>query len=176
MDLPKLQIDGLRIAGLIHDLGKVTIPAEILSKPRKLTETELSIIKNHPKVAYNILRRIDFPWPVADIVLQHHEYLDGSGYSQGLKEKDILLEARILTVADIVEAMASHRPYRPALGIDKALDEIKFGKGTRFDTAVVDVCLAVFAKSLKLEKLTFLFRIFIRITPGREIFHLLIPP
>jgi len=151
MGLPQQQIDGLRIAGLIHDLGKVTIPAEILSKPGKLTETEFSIIKNHPQVAYDILRKIDFPWPVADIVLQHHEYLDGTGYPQGLKEKDILLEARILTVADIVEAMASHRPYRPALGIDKALDEVKFGKGTRFDATVVDACLAIFAKAFKLD-------------------------
>jgi HD-GYP domain-containing protein (c-di-GMP phosphodiesterase class II) len=151
MGLPQQQIDGLRIAGLIHDLGKVTIPAEILSKPGKLTETEFSIIKNHPQVAYDILRKIDFPWPVADIVLQHHEYLNGSGYPQGLKEKDILFEARILTVADIVEAMASHRPYRPALGIDRALDEVKFGKGTRFDATVVDACLAIFAKAFKLD-------------------------
>jgi len=151
MGLPQQQIDGLRIAGLIHDLGKVTIPAEILCKPSKLTETEFSIIKNHPQVAHDILKKIDFPWPVADIVLQHHESLDGSGYPQGLKEKDILLEARILTVADVVEAMASHRPYRPALGIDRALDEIKFGKGTRFDAAVVDACLAIFAKAFKLD-------------------------
>jgi PAS domain S-box-containing protein/putative nucleotidyltransferase with HDIG domain len=151
MGLSEAKIDGLRIAGLIHDLGKVTIPAEILSKPSKLTETEFSIIKNHPQVAYDILKKIDFPWPVADIVLQHHEYLDGSGYPQGLKKKDILLEAKILTVADIVEAMASHRPYRPALGIDKALDEIKFGKGTRFDASVVDACLAIFAKTFKLD-------------------------
>jgi PAS domain S-box-containing protein/putative nucleotidyltransferase with HDIG domain len=151
MNLPQEQIDGLRIAGLIHDLGKVTIPAEILSKPSKLTETEFSIIKNHPKVAYDILKKIDFPWPVADIVLQHHEYLDGSGYPQGLEAKDILLEARILTVADVVEAMASHRPYRPALGIDKALDEIKFGKGIRFDPDVVDACLAIFSKAFTLD-------------------------
>ena len=151
MGLPQQQIDGLRIAGLMHDLGKVTIPAEILSKPSKLTETEFSIIKNHPQVAYDILKKIDFPWPVADIVLQHHEYLDGSGYPQGLKEKDILLEARILTVSDVVEAMASHRPYRPALGIERALDEIKFGKGTKFDASVVDACLAIFAKAFKLD-------------------------
>jgi PAS domain S-box-containing protein/putative nucleotidyltransferase with HDIG domain len=151
MGLSQEQIDGLRIAGLIHDLGKVTVPAEILSKPSKLTETEFSIIKNHPQVAYDILKKIDFPWPVAEIVLQHHEYLDGSGYPQGLKEKDILLEARILTVADVVEAMASHRPYRPALGIDRALDEVKFGKGKRFDTAVVNACLALFKKAFTLD-------------------------
>ena len=151
MNLPQQKIDGLRIAGLIHDLGKVTVPAEILSKPGKLTETEFSIIKNHPQVAYDILKKIDFPWPVADIVLQHHEYLDGSGYPHGLKKKDILIEARILTVSDIVEAMASHRPYRPALGVDKALDEIKFGRGTRFDPDVVDACLAIFEKDFALE-------------------------
>jgi PAS domain S-box-containing protein len=151
MDLPQHQIDGLRIAGLIHDLGKVTIPAEILSKPSKLTDTEFSIIKNHPQVAYDILVKIDFPWPVADIVLQHREYLDGSGYPRGLERKDILLEARILTVADVVEAMASHRPYRPALGVDIALDEIKFGRGTRFDPKVVDACLAIFAKAFTLD-------------------------
>jgi PAS domain S-box-containing protein/putative nucleotidyltransferase with HDIG domain len=151
LELSEEKIDGLRIAGLIHDLGKVTVPAEILSKPGKLTETEFSIIKNHPQVAYDILKKIDFPWPVADIVLQHHEYLDGSGYPQGLKEKEILLEARILIVADIIEAMASHRPYRPALGIDKALDEVKFGKGTKFDVSVVDACLAIFSKAFKLE-------------------------
>jgi PAS domain S-box-containing protein len=151
MDLTPQQTDGIRIAGLIHDLGKVTIPAEILSKPGKLTETEFSIIKNHPQVAYDILKKIDFPWPVANIVLQHHEYLDGTGYPQGLKEKDILLEARILTVADIVEAMASHRPYRPALGIDKALDEVKFGRGTRLDPQVVDACIAIFEKEYTLD-------------------------
>jgi PAS domain S-box-containing protein/putative nucleotidyltransferase with HDIG domain len=151
MGLPQSQIDGLRIAGLIHDLGKVTIPAEILSKPSKLTETEFSIIKNHPQVAYVIIKKIDFPWPVSDIILQHHEYLNGTGYPRGLKESDILIEARILTVADIVEAMASHRPYRPALGIDKALAEIKFGKGTRFDAAVVDACLAIFGKGFTLD-------------------------
>jgi PAS domain S-box-containing protein/putative nucleotidyltransferase with HDIG domain len=151
MGLPQQQIDGLRIAGLIHDLGKVTVPAEILSKPSKLTETEFSIIKDHPQVAYDILEKIDFPWPVADIVLQHHEYLNGTGYPQGLREKDILLEARILTVSDVVEAMASHRPYRPALGIDRALDEIKFGKGSRFDANVVDACLTIFTKSFKLD-------------------------
>lgn len=151
ISLPQQQIDGLRIAGLIHDLGKVTVPAEILSKPSKLTETEFSIIKNHPRVAYDILKKIDFPWPVADIVLQHHEYLDGSGYPQGLKGKDILLEARILTVADVVEAMASHRPYRPALGIDRALDEVKFGRKSKFDADVVDACLALFAKGFNLD-------------------------
>jgi putative nucleotidyltransferase with HDIG domain len=151
MNLSEKQIDGLRIAGLIHDLGKVTIPAEILSKPGKLTETEFSIIKNHPQVAYDILKKIDFPWPVADIVLQHHEYLNGTGYPQGLREKNILLEARILTVADIVEAMASHRPYRPALGIDAALDEIKLGRGTKLDPDVVDACLAVFANAFTFD-------------------------
>jgi len=138
------QIEGLYFAGLIHDIGKVTIPAEILSKPGRLTETEFSIIKNHPNVAYDILKKIDFPWPVARIVRQHHEYINGSGYPQGLKGDQILIEAKILTVADVVEAMASHRPYRPALGIDTALEEIKFGRGIRFDPDVVDACVKLF--------------------------------
>jgi len=138
------QIEGLYFAGLIHDIGKVTIPAEILSKPGRLTETEFSIIKTHPNVAYDILKKIDFPWPVARIVRQHHEYINGSGYPQGLKGDQILIEARILTVADVVEAMASHRPYRPALGIDSALEEIKFGKGSKFDPDVVNACVRLF--------------------------------
>jgi PAS domain S-box-containing protein/putative nucleotidyltransferase with HDIG domain len=144
MGLTETQIEGLHFAGLIHDIGKVTIPAEILAKPGRLTETEFSIIQNHPNVAYDILKKIDFPWPVARIVLQHHEYLDGSGYPQGLKGDQILIEAKILTVADVVEAMASHRPYRPALGIDSALEEIKFGRGKRFDPEVVDTCVRLF--------------------------------
>jgi putative nucleotidyltransferase with HDIG domain len=150
--LSEMQIEGLHFAGLIHDIGKVTIPAEILSKPGRLTETEFSIIKNHPHVAYDILKKIDFPWPVARIVRQHHEYIDGSGYPQGLKGDQILIEAKILTVADVVEAMASHRPYRPALGIDSALEEIKYGRGNRFDPDVVDACVKLFeTESFNLE-------------------------
>ena len=144
MGLSRDQIEGIRVAGLIHDIGKISIPAEILSKPRQLTDTEFSLLKAHPKVAYDILKRIEFPWPVADIVVQHHERLDGSGYPNGVKGDEILLEARILAVADVVEAMASHRPYRPARGIDKALEEIEKNTGKLYDPKIVDVCLKLF--------------------------------
>jgi putative nucleotidyltransferase with HDIG domain len=144
MGIPKQQIEGVRMAGVIHDIGKMVVPAEILSKPGKITEHEFGIIKSHPEVGYNILKKIDFPWPIAQIVYQHHERLDGSGYPQGLSGKDILLEARIMAVADVVEAMASHRPYRPALGIDIALEEIEKNKGGVYDSEVVDACLRIF--------------------------------
>jgi len=134
----------VRIAGLLHDLGKITIPTEILSKPGRLTDMEFAIIKTHPKAGYEILKSIDFPWPVADIVVQHHERMDGSGYPAGLKGDQSTLEARILAVADVVEAMASHRPYRPALGVDRALKEIIGNRGQLYDADVVDACLAVF--------------------------------
>ncbi|HZX11177.1 MAG TPA: HD domain-containing phosphohydrolase, partial [Acidobacteriota bacterium] len=119
-------------------------PAEILSKPRALTSIEFNLIKTHPQVGADILKAIDFPWPVAQIILQHHERVDGSGYPYGLSKRDILLDARILGVADVVEAMASHRPYRPALGIDKALKEISDNRGVLYDRDVVDVCLMLF--------------------------------
>ena len=138
------KIEGIRIASLIHDIGKIGVPTEILSKPIKLSDLEFSLIKEHPQMGYNILKSIDFSYPVANIVLQHHERLNGSGYPQGLKSKDILLGARILGVADAVEAMASHRPYRPALGIDKALEEISQNKDILYDPKVVDVCLRLF--------------------------------
>jgi len=144
MGLSKDQIEGIHMAGIIHDLGKIFVPAEILSKPGPITKTEFDIIKIHPQVGYDILKKIEFPWPVAQIVLQHHERMDGSGYPVGLLGKDILLEARILAVADVVEAMASHRPYRPALGLDKALDEISQNKGVLYDTDVVETCLKIF--------------------------------
>jgi len=134
----------VRIAGLLHDLGKITIPTEILSKPGRLTDMEFAIIKTHPKAGYEILKSIDFPWPVAEIVVQHHERMDGSGYPAGLKGDQSTLEARILAVADVVEAMASHRPYRPALGVDRALKEIIGNRGQLYDADVVDACLAVF--------------------------------
>jgi len=146
MKLPEDKIEGIRIAALVHDIGKINIPSEILSKPSKLNNMEFSLIKNHPKVGYDILRRIDFFWPVAKIVLQHHEKIDGSGYPKGLKNNNILLEAKIIGVADVVEAMSSHRPYRPALGIDKALEEIYQNKGILYDPEVVDVCLKLFKK------------------------------
>ena len=141
MGLPKEQIDGIRMAGVIHDLGKISVPSEILSKPTRLRDTEFSLIKDHPQVGYDILKTIEFPWPVAQIVLRHHERLDGSGYPQGLSGEGILLEARILAVADVVEAMSSHRPYRPALGIDKALEEISQNRGVLYDSEVVGTCL-----------------------------------
>jgi len=144
MKLPEDKIESLKFASLIHDIGKVSIPGEILSKPSKLTKTEFALIKEHPKTCYNIIKDIDFPWEIASIILQHHERLDGSGYPMGLKDKEILLEAKILAVADVVEAMNSFRPYRPALGIDKALEEISMNKGKLYDPEVVDACIKLF--------------------------------
>jgi PAS domain S-box-containing protein/putative nucleotidyltransferase with HDIG domain len=150
--LSKEQISGLRLAGLIHDIGKVRVPAEILMNPDGLSEPEFMMIKAHPRLGYEILRTIDFPWPVAQIVLQHHERMDGSGYPSGLSGEDIIMEARILGVADVVDAMASHRPYRPALGINKALGEISQNKGVLYDSKVVDACLTLFRdKKFKFE-------------------------
>jgi PAS domain S-box-containing protein/putative nucleotidyltransferase with HDIG domain len=140
------KLDGLRVAGLLHDLGKISIPAEILAKPARLTDIEFSIMKTHPQAGYDILRGVTFPWPVADIVLQHHERLDGSGYPAGLLGADILPEARILAVADVVEAMSSHRPYRAALGLKKALNEIASRRGTVYDADAVDACQDLFEK------------------------------
>jgi len=138
------QIDGIRTAGTIHDIGKISVPAEILSKPTKLSVIEFSLIKVHSQSGYDILKDIDFPWPVARMVLEHHEKMNGSGYPQGLRDDDILPESRIIAVADVVEAIASNRPYRPALGIDVALSEITKGKGTLYDRDVVDACLVIF--------------------------------
>lgn len=140
------QIQAIRIAGDIHDIGKISIPAEILSKPGRLTEVEYSLIKTHPQVGYDILKNVDFPWPIAQIVLQHHERLDGSGYPAGLSGDSILPEAKILAVADTVEAMASHRPYRPALGVERALAEILKFKGILYDSEAVDACLDLFRR------------------------------
>ena len=148
MNLSKDKMEAISISASIHDLGKINTPSEILSKPDNITEAEFSIIKEHPKIGYDIIKVVDFPMPIAEIILQHHERLDGSGYPQGLKEKDILIEAKILVVADVVEAMSSHRPYRPALGIDKALEEIKKKRGIYYDTNVVDACLKVFKKGV----------------------------
>jgi PAS domain S-box-containing protein/putative nucleotidyltransferase with HDIG domain len=138
------KIEGLYIAGIIHDIGKINVPTEILSKPGRLSEIEFSLIKTHPQVGSDILKEMELPEEVSLIVLQHHERMDGSGYPSGLSGKDIILEARILAVADVVEAMASHRPYRPALGLDKALEEITQNKGKLYDPEVVDVCLKLF--------------------------------
>ena len=144
MQLPLEQREGLRVAGQLHDIGKISVPSDILNKPGKLSEGEMLIIKGHSRVSYDILKDIEFPWPVAGIVYQHHERLDGSGYPQGLKGEEILIEARILAVADVVEAMASHRPYRPALGIKAALKEITDHSGSLYDPDVVDSCLKLF--------------------------------
>lgn len=144
--LSKDKRKGLRMASIIHDIGKIQIPAEILSKPSKLTIAEYDILKAHPQAGYDILKNIEFSWPIAKIVLQHHERIDGSGYPQGLKKDTTLLEARIVAVADVVEAMSSHRPYRPALGIEKALEEIAQNKDILYDSQVVNACLKLFIK------------------------------
>ncbi len=144
MDLPQDQVEGLHIAALIHDIGKIYVPAEILSRPTMLTESEFALLKTHPEVGYKILKNIEFKWPIAEIILQHHERLDGSGYPRGLKEGDIMLEARILAVADVVEAMQSHRPYRPTRGLKTTLEEISQNRGILYDPDVVDACLRLF--------------------------------
>jgi PAS domain S-box-containing protein len=144
MALPESQVQGIHLAATIHDLGKIHIPAEILSKPGKISELELLFMKTHPQAGYDILKNVTFPWPIAQIILQHHEKLNGSGYPQGLKGEQILLDARIVTVADVVEAMSSHRPYRSALGIETALNEINLGRGSLYDPQVVDACLSLF--------------------------------
>ncbi|MDP2647040.1 MAG: response regulator [Desulfobacterales bacterium] len=141
------QIDGIRMASTIHDLGKISVPAEILSKPAKLDDIEFALIKRHSLSGYDILKDIDFPWPVARMVLEHHERLDGSGYPNGLTVDNILLESRVIAVADVVEAIASHRPYRAGLGIDVALDEIEKNKGILYDREVVDACLKLFREN-----------------------------
>ncbi|MGB3342094.1 MAG: HD domain-containing phosphohydrolase [bacterium] len=146
MGLTHEQIKGIQLAGLLHDIGKIAVPAEILSKPCKLTISEFAIIQTHPQIAYDILKGIDFPWSVAETVWQHHERLNGSGYPHHLEGTDIKLEARILGVADVVEAMTSHRPYRPALGINVALAEINKKQGVLYDRDVVCACLALFRK------------------------------
>ncbi len=144
LGLDENQIEGLRIAGLLHDTGKLNIPSEILTKPGGLTDIEYMLMQTHPQLGFEILRTINFPWPIAQMVLQHHEKMDGSGYPQKLKRNKIILEAKIITVADVVEPMSSHRPYRPALGIEAALAEIKKGKGKLYDPKVVVACLKLF--------------------------------
>ncbi len=144
MRLAQNTIEGVRMAGIIHDLGKIYVPSEILNRPGKLDEIELSMIRRHPKIAYEILKNVDFPWPIADIVHQHHERMNGSGYPNGLAGDAICVEAKILAVADVVEAMAWRRPYREALGIDKALEEITKNKGTLYDASVVNTCVRLF--------------------------------
>jgi putative nucleotidyltransferase with HDIG domain len=144
MGLPEEQVHAIHLAGVVHDIGKINIPAEILAKPTTLTSIEFELIKTHSRSGYEILQGVEFPWPIADIVWQHHERLDGSGYPRGLKDKDILLETKIIAIADVVEAMSSHRPYRPGLGIEVALDEIERGRGRLYDERAVDACLKLF--------------------------------
>jgi len=144
MDLSNDQIEGVRMAAIIHDIGKIAVPTEILSKPTKLTVLEFNLIKIHSQAGYEILKDIEFPWPVARMVIEHHERINGSGYPNGLTGDELLLEARILAVADVVEAMISHRPYRASLGVEAALGEIEKNKGILYDIAVTDVCLKLF--------------------------------
>ena len=147
MGLDSFRVQGLQFAAMVHDVGKIAVPAEILSKPGKLTDTEFALIKAHPDVGADLLKDIEFDWPIADIIRQHHERIDGSGYPQGLKGEEILLEARIIAVADVLEAMASHRPYRHGLGIEKAAEEIRQGAGIRYDADVAAACLKLVAES-----------------------------
>lgn len=147
MGLSKDVIAGIRITAFLHDIGKIVVPAEILSKPSRLNEFEYSIVKTHAEVGYEILKELEFPWPVAQVILQHHERLNGTGYPKGLTGESIIQEARIMAVADVIEAMCSHRPYRPALGIQKALAELNQNKGTLYDSAVVEACIEVFNKN-----------------------------
>ena len=146
MGLSEKKLEGLRFGGTIHDLGKIYIPGEILNRPGKLTDAELDLIKSHPQVGYNIVKGIEFPWPIAEMVLQHHEKLDGSGYPAGLKGDEIILEAQILAVADVIEAVSSHRPYRPALSIEAGLDIVSKGKGKHYNVEVVDVATKLIQK------------------------------
>lgn len=144
MGLSSGTVDTIRMAGTIHDIGKISVPSEILSKPGALSDMEFSLIKTHVQAGYDILKDVELPYPIAEIVLQHHERLDGSGYPEGLKDGQILLEAKILSVADVVEAMTSHRPYRPALGIEAALEEIEKNKDILYDAEVAEACVKLF--------------------------------
>ncbi|OQX32367.1 MAG: hypothetical protein B0D96_12175 [Candidatus Sedimenticola endophacoides] len=144
LGLERSVVEGVRLGATIHDIGKIHLPAEILSKPGRLSEAEYDLIKTHPESGYSILRDVSFPWPVRDIAYQHHERMDGSGYPQGLRGEAICLEARIIAVADVVEAMSSDRPYRPGLGIEVALAEIQTNRGRLYDPECVDACLRLF--------------------------------
>jgi len=144
MNIDEDRLEGIRIAGLIHDIGKITVPSEILNKPGKISMPEFEIIKTHCETGYNILKDIEFPWPIATIIRQHHERIDGSGYPRGLKDNEIILEAKVIAVADVVEAMSSHRPYRQALGLKAALDELEDKKGILYAQDVADACLHLF--------------------------------
>jgi response regulator RpfG family c-di-GMP phosphodiesterase len=146
MGLSEKEVEGINLSSLIHDIGKIYVPAEILAKPTRLTHTEFQLMKEHSRVGYGIMKNIEFPWPIAETIYQHHERMDGTGYPRGLKGNETLTAARVIAVADVVEAMASHRPYRPALGIDKALEELLKNKGVLYDLDVVKACLTVYEK------------------------------
>ena len=146
MGISRDRTDGIRIVGSIHDIGKISIPAEILSRPGVVSEIEFNLIQEHPRVGYEILKTIDFPWPVAEIVLQHHERINGSGYPQGLRGEDILMESKIIAVADVVEAISAHRPHRASLGINHALKEISDNRGILYEPQVVDCCISLIKK------------------------------
>ncbi len=149
MGLDEFTIESIRVASMVHDIGKINIPTEILSKPGKLSDIEFEMIKKHPETAYEILRKVDLPWPVAEIVYQHHERLDGSGYPRHLKSDEILLEAKIIIVADVVEAMSSHRPYRAALGFEAAIEEIKKNAGVLYDAEIVQICTSILEEGFR---------------------------
>jgi len=152
MKLPQDKIEGVKIASLVHDVGKVNLPTEIVSKPSKLVEVEFNLLKHHPRTGYEILKKVDFPRPIAEIVFQHQEKIDGSGYPRGLRGAEILIEAKILGVANVVEAMSSYKAYRPALSIDESLAEISKYENILFDTEVVNTCLKLFKeKGFKFE-------------------------
>jgi len=146
-------IEGISLAAIVHDIGKIYVPAEILMRPRKLTSAEMGLVRLHPEAGYTILKDIDFPWPIAEMVYQHHERIDGSGYPRGLRGKEILFEAKIIAVADVVEAMSSHRHYRASLGLETALEEIKKNAGVSFDTDIASACLALTPEIEKMWKL-----------------------
>lgn len=153
LGLSENQTEGIRVAGLFFDIGKLAIPTEILRKPDKMSEYEYNIFKTYPQLGYDVVKDIEFPWPIAHAVLQHRERMNGSGYPYGRMEKDIILEARVLAVAEVVERMACFQSYRPALGVDKALEEISQNKGTLYDPAVVDACVRLFKeKGFKIEQ------------------------
>lgn len=154
MHLPEEQVSFIHIAATLHDIGKISVPAEILTKPSVLSNLEREIIKTHCKVANDVLKNIEFPYPVAEVIYQHHERMDGSGYPRGLKGDEIALEARIIGVADVIDAMASYRPYRPALGVEAAIEEIVKFKGITYDPVVVDACLKVYNKTADTNRLS----------------------
>ncbi|MCB1307239.1 MAG: HD domain-containing protein [Leptospiraceae bacterium] len=152
MQLDDETVKGIRLGALIHDIGKICIPAEILSSPRKLSEVEIAMVRAHARAGYDILKDSHFPWPLAEMIYQHHERLDGSGYPRNLRNDEIILEARIISVADVTEAISSHRPYRPGRGVETAIVELRQGRGRLFDPAVVDACLQIIEREPDLFK------------------------